>query len=88
MYFPDFSNECQLATGADVRAIGWLNNNYSYKTGNVSLEFLQKLNQHITEAWEPVVAAGVHSCEFCKTNRFSNGSNLLIPTCILSSAIR
>lgn len=46
-YFPDLSNECQLASGGDVRAVGWLDKKHSFIKGEVDEEFLQILKRHI-----------------------------------------
>jgi hypothetical protein len=77
-YFPDLSNKCQIASGDDVRAIGWLDKIHSFTTGSVNPDFLQSLKQHIAQRWTIVLAAGVHECELC--SKFASGGNVIIPT--------
>jgi len=77
-YYPDLSNECDLACGDDVRAIGWLGEKHSFTTGAADAEFRLTLRRHIAERWTIVVAAGMHNCEFCL--RFADAGNLIIPT--------
>lgn len=77
-YFPDLSDQCQLASGGDVRSVGWLDKNHTFIKGKVDEVFLQILKRHIDERWVFVLAAGVHECEFCF--RFASGGNVIIPT--------
>ena len=44
------------------------------------MSFLDKLRQYIAEAWQPVIAAGLHECELCVEKPFVCGSNLWIAT--------
>lgn len=77
-YFPDLSNERQLASGDDVRAVGWLDRNYTFTTGSVNHDFLQILKRHIAERWTIVLMMGIHECELC--SKFASAGNLIIPT--------
>jgi hypothetical protein len=80
MYYPDFSTACQVGQGERVRAIGWLNPAHPYTQGPVTDTFLQRLQQHVASAWEPVVAGGPHFCEFCPPHAVGESRNLWIPT--------
>jgi hypothetical protein len=77
-YFPDLSNEYQIAFGDDVRAIGWLDKNHSFTTNSANPDFLQILKRHIAERWTFVASAGIHECELCY--RFASACNVVIPT--------
>ena len=80
MYYPDLSNECQLDIGTQVRAVGWLSNDHPFTKGDVPSDSREKLIRHISEAWQPVIAAGLHFCELCDEKPFACGTNLWIPT--------
>jgi len=60
-----------------------LSKDHLFATGAVSPEFVEAFRKHINEAWQPVVAGGVHECEFCAPRadgRFiGSGSNLWVP---------
>lgn len=77
-YFPDLSNECQLADGDDVRAVGWLDNIHSFAKGSVNPDFLRILKRHIAERWAIVIMMGIHECELCF--KFASSGNVIIPT--------
>ena len=80
MYFQDLSNNCQVDSGPHVRAVGWLSEGHPYTKGAVPSDFQQLLRRHIAEAWQPVMACGLHFCELCEEKPFACGSNLWIPT--------
>lgn len=83
MFYPDLSHECQVDRGPYVRAIGWLSREHSFPTGAVPPEFLDALLRHVCAPWQPVIAAGVHPCEFCQPSSDSRyiagSSNVWIP---------
>ena len=64
-YYPDLSTECYFESGPEVRAIGWLSAAHTFNQGTVSPDFFTRLVEHVTTAWFPAVAMGVHGCEFC-----------------------
>lgn len=80
MFYADLSNECDGGAGPFVRAVGWLSKDHPYNVGSVSDEFIATLNQHVEEAWQGAVPAGVHHCELCVDKPVTNGLNLCIPT--------
>jgi len=81
MYFDDMSRSCQVGSGPDIRAIGWLDDLHPFPTGEVPLMVMARLAEHIESqrSWQPVVAMGLHNCELCAERRVSENMNLRIP---------
>jgi hypothetical protein len=50
MYYPDLGTSCPIASGAHVRAIGWLSATVDYTQGEVPAEFCEKLRV-VCAAW-------------------------------------
>ena len=46
-------------------AIGWLDPGHPYSRGPIPSELFESLAQLAVHPWQPVVAAGLHSCPFC-----------------------
>lgn len=84
MHFPDLGNECQIADGDHVRAVGWLSSEAPFAQGAVPELFLKRLRvfadlwEESTIALEWPVAAGVHTCELC--GGASAGGNFGVPS--------
>jgi hypothetical protein len=68
MYIPDLS-ALQLPPFdglGKLIAVGWLEPGHEYRQGAVEPEFVQKLVDLLLDPWQPAVAAGQHSCGFCR----------------------
>src|SRR5262249_10349365 len=57
----------------------WLEPEYAFATGAVESAFLAALKGNVATAWQPFVAAGFHTCGFCKDRRHGESLNLWIP---------
>jgi hypothetical protein len=60
-------------------AVGWLGEGSEFTCGSVSSEFFDKLKNLCADPWQPVVAAGCHSCELCQFDAPRFSSNVFIP---------
>lgn len=65
MYYPDLHTECDIDSGPDTRAVGWLSPDHPFPTRPASPVFLACLARHIETAWGPAASMGQYSCEFC-----------------------
>lgn len=77
MHYPDLSNECQIARGPRVRAVGWLDAENEYDRGAVDARVVEALRRLAEEGWIHVAVAGPHLCELCGGARESR--NILVP---------
>src|SRR5262249_16801875 len=64
-----------IATGAHVRAVGWLHPDHPYSDGEVSPEFRSHIRRFV-EKWQSSAIAlgfpfapGLHECDFCRKAR-------------------
>jgi hypothetical protein len=90
MFYQDLSTECQVDSGQHIRAVGWLGKRaglpglfgakHPFTVGEVDPGFVERLREHIRNAWQPVVAMGCHSCEFCGNPQAKGCRNVWIPT--------
>ena len=80
MFIEDLSPNGYFATGASIRAVGWLEQGHEYRKGEVPQDFLAKLREHIAEAYQPVFFMGVYGCTLCLEHPPYGVRNLLIPT--------
>ncbi len=65
------------STHANILAVGWLGKRHPFPTGQMPADAFQRLLELTIEPWQPFVAGGAHSCDFC---RQAHGSaNLFIP---------
>ncbi len=78
MFFPDLGTRCGVEQGPYVRAVGWLDGEHPFSRGSTSEQFLSALRCHVATAWQPLAAAGKHTCDLC--GNASAGGNLWIPT--------
>ncbi len=63
-----------------LRAIGWLENRKPYRTGSVDRRVYSKLLEFQKDPWQPMVFAGVHTCDLCLYESEASGTrNLFIP---------
>lgn len=70
-YYQDFSHCEHLGLhDAKLLAIGWLDLQQPYATGEVTAAFFESLMKLLVDPWQPAVVAGRHRCPFC---RFSGG---------------
>lgn len=69
MHYPDLS-PIQLLSREDsppsLLAVGWLEPGHDYRRGEVGEAFVRKLAELLVNPWQPAVAAGRHSCGFCR----------------------
>ncbi len=71
MHFPDLSTVTPVASGAHVRAVGWLGGAPAYPRGRVDEAHLARLDAYASRWGESVdalgwpVAGGAHTCELC-----------------------
>jgi hypothetical protein len=77
MHYPDLGEECQIACGPRVRAVGWLAEGHELTRGEVDAEVVEKLAHLREDGWVHVVACGPHLCELCRNARESR--NILVP---------
>ena len=49
-----------------LRAVGWIDSSSDYPRGETSEEFFLALVRLCADPWQPVVAAGLHPCPFCR----------------------
>ena len=90
MFYADLSTKCQVDSGPQVRAVGWLGKRngvlrlfgarHPFTVGEVDSSFVDRLREHIRNAWQPVGLMGWHSCEFCRDPHARGGTNIWIPT--------
>lgn len=78
MYFPDLGTDSQVASGPQVRAIGWLDDKHPFRQGSVDPRFVPALKRLLHPSmFVPVAAAGPHCCELCQKHK--DASNLFVP---------
>ncbi|MEO8030664.1 MAG: hypothetical protein ABJC74_16315 [Gemmatimonadota bacterium] len=84
MYYPDLHTECDIDSGPDTRAIGWLHPGHPFPAEPSAPLFLRCLARHVETAWFPAASVGPSSCRFCgqslrRANRAASEA-LWIPT--------
>ena len=79
MYYPDLSNECEVAAGPTIRAVGWLSAESPFPTGSTPTVVVARLKELIKTAFQPVVACGWHECDICQFDGASGSYNLFLP---------
>jgi len=85
VHIPDLATRCPFASGDAIRAVGWLEPGYEYRTGRVRApaRFLRNIQDLLAESHLPsafpvrVDYMGVHTCGFCRAH-YGNGE-LLVP---------
>ena len=86
MYSPDLATECQVAAGAAVHSIGWLERGHDFRRARALPAFVAQLRSHVTDGgrWLPVVSAGIHTCDLGGCERASGAQHVIIPshTCV------
>jgi hypothetical protein len=65
MYYPDLHTECDIDSGPDTRAVGWLSPEKAYRTQPAAPGFLACLARHVETAWGPAASLSQHHCDFC-----------------------
>jgi hypothetical protein len=70
-YFP-FPSE-------NLIAVGWLELDSKYERGSVDSDFYIKLKALCTDPWQPISAAGSHSCELCQFEAPRFMQNIFVP---------
>ncbi len=80
MEYEELGKSCDIASGSDIRAIGWLSGSHQHPSGPVSEGFVERLKQPIETAWQPVASPGIHSCGLCKTEPAMDSGVVLNPT--------
>lgn len=73
-YYPDLSVCGYVTSDLSSRclAVGWLEPDYEFTHGDVSVELFERLCRLLGNPWSFVTSAGIHRCGFC---RFSGGGN-------------
>ena len=79
MHFSDLSNECQVAAGSKIRAVGWLSGEVAFATGSTSPEAFSRLKLLIEAPFQPVAAGGSHECDLCQFEGDRGSANLFVP---------
>jgi hypothetical protein len=75
LYFEDMGNYTQVASGPQVRAVGWLAASQPYRSGVIDQPALEIIRQFAARWQQSVaalawpVAAGFHTCELCGAAR-------------------
>jgi hypothetical protein len=84
VFYRDLSTKCQVDSGPNVRAVGWLGKrNSPFTVGDVDPRFVEKLLEHIQSAWQPFRLMGYHFCGFCRDFEAKGTRNVWIPTASL-----
>ncbi len=71
-WYPDLSSQTMVASGDHVRAVGWLSSDQPFQQGEISSEFMSKLDEFVRLAGRSADAlsfpafGGWHECEFCE----------------------
>ena len=81
-YLPELGRSALVASGEHVRAVGWLHPDHPFAKGDVSKEFMDRLNEFIgsyknDDFFNFPGVAGLHCCEFCA--KVYGGGNLGLP---------
>lgn len=68
MHVPDLAplRLSPFESATNVIAVGWLEPGAEYQHGEVGADFVRKLTDLLVNPWQPVAAAGRHSCGFCR----------------------
>lgn len=68
MYYPDLNLIWwpPAPKSAKLLAVGWLKPGHDFRHGEVDDEFIRKLADLFVNPWQPAIAAGRHSCGFCR----------------------
>jgi hypothetical protein len=83
VYFPDLSDQSQIARGPRIRAIGWLSAAHPFPTGALPEAFRSKVRAFCSLAHESTsvlrwpAGGGAHTCELCGRHR--GWRNLAVP---------
>ena len=65
MYYPDLHTECDIDSGPDTRAVGWLSPEQPFPVRPANPGFLACLSRHVETAWGPAASLSPQRCEFC-----------------------
>ena len=76
-YYPDLSPCAYFDRNASIPesraerlvAVGWLDSDHSFPTGELPGELVNKLVDLVSDPWEPTHYFGYHKCEFCPEAR-------------------
>jgi hypothetical protein len=81
-WFQDLA-ECDYfdpAVAPFLRAVGWLERGKPFPIGAVDRQVYAKLVELRKQPWQPIVTAGIHSCDLCLYEGEASGTaNLFIP---------
>ena len=73
MHIPDLSMNGYVATGSALRAVGWLEQGHTFKTGRSSAAFTKALHAHLTHPFGVWDFMGSHQCSLCPTDEGVHG---------------
>lgn len=63
-----------------LRAIGWLERDRPFETGEAPREVFERLAELLKDAWQPFISMGFHECELCRYTAEARGTrNLFVP---------
>jgi hypothetical protein len=81
MHIPDLSNNCYIASGNGLRAVGWLEGSHSFESGPVSEQVVYKLQEHLMQPFVLIDFPGNHRCSLCEPSAAALGNGeLIIPS--------
>ncbi|MGD9127509.1 MAG: hypothetical protein PVH19_09040 [Planctomycetia bacterium] len=66
---------------ANLVAVGWLEKEFPFTTGEVPHDFYLKLSELLANLWSPIpaICMGVHECTLCQFEGPAAAGNLYIP---------
>lgn len=74
-WFPDLGTNTMVASGAQIRAVGWLSDKRPFRTGAPGADVIARLKEvvslhratHSSILWQEMYWMGGHRCELCNT---------------------
>jgi hypothetical protein len=66
--------------GVQLLAVGWLSREQPFPTGPTPRDVYDRLCEFCRDPWQPLLTAGVHTCDLCQFEGEAHGAaNLFIP---------
>ena len=80
VWFDDLKPCTYFPVDVELVAVGWLERDMPYPTGEVDRAVYDALVEMRKNPWQALVCCGFHSCDLCRFEGEARGcSNLLIP---------
>ena len=80
MWFEDLTPLTYIPVDAKLIAVGWLDREHAYPSGDVDRAVYTALVEMLKNPWQPGAFGGWHDCNLCRYRSESRGSsNLFIP---------